>query len=892
MKKSRSPADDAVFSDGLTSAQAAAVLAENGANELPAAPSVPAWRLLLSQMVHFFALMLWVAGLLAFIAGMPQLGFAIFVIIIVNGLFSFAQEQRAQRASDRLSALLPVRVVVKRDGSPLEIDASQVVVGDLVILSAGDRVVADMTAVEAHGLELDESTLTGEAEPVEVIADSMLWAGTFVVSGEGTAAVCATGVNTQLAGIAALTASAERPPGPLALELRRIVRIMAVLTVSVGAAFFILTLFTGTPARDGFLFAVGITVALVPEGLLPTLTLSLAMGAQRMAHKNALVRHLQAVETLGSTTFICTDKTGTLTRNEMSVVQIWTPVGSVHIQGEGYAPVAEILGSQQARSAAAQAASAAQFCSQGRAVEQQGSWVAIGDPMECAIDASFRRLSSSESPSELSEIPTAVRRFAFDPQRRRASASTQDWLFAQGAPDAMFPLCLASSNLETSLIESARKATEDLASQGLRVLAVARRLVGTTIWSSAEEAEQQLELLGLIGLQDPPRAEAKASIAACRSAGIKLAMITGDHPSTAQAIAEQVGLLGPHGLVLTGEELPETAADLAALLDHDGVVVSRATPADKLRIAEALQGLGHVVAMTGDGVNDGPALRKADIGIAMGASGTDVAREAADLVLLDDNFATIVAAIEEGRATFTNIRRFLTYHLTDNVAELTPFLIWGLSGGRFPLAIGVLQVLCLDIVTDLLPALALGAEPPSPGLLSRPLTGRHLIDSSLLRRVFGVLGPTEAVIEMAAFVTGLVAVGWRPGDSFPTGNQLLAASGAAFAAVVLGQVANAHACRSATRPPWRLGWTSNHLMNLALLVQLLLLVGLLAIPPVAKFLGQAVPSPAAALVACSAIPALLVVDALHKLLRSKRSHPNQVPESQPKAAAGNYSPVG
>ena len=887
-----SPADEQLCVDGLTTAEAAAVLARNGPNELPSPPRLVAWRLLLSQMVHFFALMLWVAGLLAFVAGMPQLGVAIFVIIIVNGLFSFAQEQRAQRASDRLSALLPVRVVVKRDGSPLEIDASLVVVGDLVILSAGDRVVADMTAVEAHGLELDESTLTGEAEPVEVSADSMLWAGTFVVSGEGTAAVCATGVNTQLAGIAALTASAQRPPGPLALELRRIVRIMAVLTISVGAAFFILTLFTGTPARDGFLFAVGITVALVPEGLLPTLTLSLAMGAQRMAHKNALVRHLQAVETLGSTTFICTDKTGTLTRNEMSVVQIWTPVGSVHIQGEGYAPVAEILGSQQARSAAAQAASAAQFCSQGRAVEQQGSWVAIGDPMECAIDASFRRLSSSESPSELSEIPTAVRRFAFDPQRRRASASTQDWLFAQGAPDAMFPLCVASSHLETSLIESARKATEDLASQGLRVLAVARRPVGTTLWSSAEEAEQQLELLGLIGLQDPPRAEAKASIAACRSAGIKLAMITGDHPSTAQAIAEQVGLLGPHRLVLVGEELPKASADLAALLDHDGVVVSRATPADKLRIAEALQGLGHVVAMTGDGVNDGPALRKADIGIAMGASGTDVAREAADLVLLDDNFATIVAAIEEGRATFTNIRRFLTYHLTDNVAELTPFLIWGLSGGRFPLAIGVLQVLCLDIVTDLLPALALGAEPPSPGLLSRPLTGRHLIDSSLLRRVFGVLGPTEAVIEMAAFVTGLVAVGWRPGDLFPTGEQLLAASGAAFAAVVLGQVANAHACRSATRPPWRLGWTSNHLMNLALLVQLLLLVGLLAIPPVAKFLGQAVPSPAAALVACSAIPALLVVDALHKLLRSKRSHPNQVPESQPKAAAGNYSPVG
>jgi len=496
----------------------------------------------------------------------------------------------------------------------------------------------------------------------------------------------------------------------------------------------------------------------------------------------------------------------------------------------------------------------------------------MGDPMECAIDTSNHRINAAEATSGQSVPDVAVRRFAFDPQRRRASAMTTDDLFVQGAPDAIFPLCVARSSLETSLIESARKATEELANQGLRVLAVARRPAGTASWSSAEEAEQQLELLGLIGLQDPPRAEAKASIAACRSAGIKLAMVTGDHPATARAIAEQVGLLGPDRIVLTGEELPQQEGDIAELLNHDGVVVSRATPAHKLRIAQALQNSGHVVAMTGDGVNDGPALRKADIGIAMGSSGTDVAREAADLVLLDDNFATIVAAVEEGRATFTNIRRFLTYHLTANVAELAPFLIWGLSGGRFPLAIGVLQVLCLDIVTDLLPALALGAEPPSPGLLSRPLTGRHLIDSSLLRRAFGVLGPTEAVVEMAAFVAGLLAVGWRPGDSFPTGNQLLAASGAAFAAVVLGQVANAQACRSATRTPWRLGWTTNHLMNLALCVQLLLLVYLLAIPPVAEFLGQGVPSLAAALVACSAIPVLLGVDAAQKGVRSHQAH--------------------
>ena len=347
-------------------------------------------------------------------------------------------------------------------------------------------------------------------------------------------------------------------------------------------------------------------------------------------------------------------------------------------------------------------------------------------------------------------------------------------------------------------------------------------------------------------------------------------MITGDHPATARAIASEIGMLGVDEIVLLGDELPAEDEALADLLDRDGVVVSRATPEHKLRIARALQARGHVVAMTGDGVNDGPAMREADIGIAMGRSGTDVARASADLVLLDDNFATIVVAIEEGRATFTNIRRFLTYHLTDNVAELAPFLIWGLSGGRFPLALGVLQVISLDIVTDLLPALALGAEPPSPGLLARPLQGRHLIDGPLLRRVFGVLGPTEAVVEMLAFMTGLFAAGWRPGDPFPTGYALFAASGAAFAAVVIGQVANAQACRSVTRPPRRLGWFSNRLLVLALCVQVLLLVALLCIPWIAHPLGQRMPLPAAALVAAAALPTVLIVDELHKAIRDRR----------------------
>jgi calcium-translocating P-type ATPase len=814
---------------------------------------------LLAQMIHFFAVMLWIAGVLAFVAGMPQLGVAIFVIVAVNGLFAFAQEQRAERASERLRDLLPVRVVALRDGHPHEIDAADVVVDDVILLSAGDRVVADVVAFEAHGLEVDESTLTGESELVEVGADSPMWAGTFIVSGEGRAQVTATGAETRLGGIARLTATADRPPGPLALELNRIVRTMAAVTLGCGAAFFGLTLFTDTPPSDGFLFAVGVTVALVPEGLLPTLTLSLSMGAQRMAGRRALVRHLQAVETLGSTTFICTDKTGTLTRNEMAVVQIWTPAGSVELEGEGYEPSAVVHGAEAAITAAARAAVAATASSQGQAVQRAEGWVALGDPMEAAIDAAGRRLDPDRQTP-----PEAVRRYSFDPRRRRASAVVAGELLVKGAPDSVLPRC------DDTDAGPARQVVDHLAGQGLRVLAVARRdAAALSPDATADEAERGLELLGLIGLHDPPRTEVGESIAACRSAGIKLAMITGDHPETARAIAEEIGLSGPDGLVVTGDDLPDDDTELGRLLDRDGVVVSRATPEHKLRIARALQGRGHVVAMTGDGVNDGPALREADIGVAMGASGTDVAREAADLVLLDDNFATIVAAIEEGRATFTNIRRFLTYHLTDNVAELTPFVVWALSGGRFPLAIGVLQVLCLDIVTDLLPALALGAERPSPGLLDRPIQGRHLIDAPLLRRVFLVLGPTEATVSMTAFVVGMLAAGWQPGDPFPTGTPLMAASGAAFAAVVLGQVANAQACRSATRTPRRLGWTTNRLMNLALVVQIALLAALLWIPPLGRLLGQTVPPVAAGLVSISAIPAVLAADALHKRARRR-----------------------
>jgi magnesium-transporting ATPase (P-type) len=351
-------------------------------------------------------------------------------------------------------------------------------------------------------------------------------------------------------------------------------------------------------------------------------------------------------------------------------------------------------------------------------------------------------------------------------------------------------------------------------------------------------------------------------------------MVTGDHPATARAIAREVGILTGDELVIAGQGLPHDDTVLGALIDRDGVVIARVSPEDKLRIAQALRGRGHVVAMTGDGVNDAPALREAAIGIAMGRSGTDVAREAADLVLLDDDFSTIVAAVEQGRSTFANIRRFLTYHLTDNVAELAPFVVWALSGGRFPLAIGVLQVLALDIGTDILPALALGAEPPGRHVLDEPPIRRHLLDRRLFLRAFAILGPTEAALELTAFLVAFAAVGWRPGAPFPDGALLATASGAAFSAVVLGQVANAFACRSTVRPAWKTGWTTNPLLLGAIVAEIGMLAAFLYVPLIAKLLGQAPPSWAGFATAILAIPAVLTMDTLHKAAHRRRGRPS------------------
>ncbi len=833
---------------GLTTAEVLLRRERDGSNVLPEPAHDSPWMMFVRQLTHLLAVLLWVGAALALLAGMPELSVAIAVIVLLNALFAFAQDYRADRSTQRLRALLPATARVVRNRAEQQVPVQDLVAGDLVVLGAGDRVAADMRLLEAHRLALDESMVTGESGAVPREAGAQALAGTFVMSGEGRAVVTATGPRTGLASIASMTAEAERPPSPLTQQLNRLVRVVAVIAVVTGSALGLVSLWLGLPATEAFLFGVGVSVALVPEGLLPTVTLSLAHGAQLMAGQHALVRRLDGVETLGATTFICTDKTGTLTQNRMSVVEVVTPVGEVAVQGRGYDPVATITGTAEAVDRAALVAKTAMLCASGRAVQRHDGWTADGDPMEAALHCLSLRLGLPTPQTDPERVP-------YSAERLISSALVDGTVSVLGAPEAVLARCAPTTpGIQDRLLA--------LTGAGRRVLAVATRT-----WSGAasEAMEHDLTFLGLIALQDPPRPDVTQALHECRKAGIRVAMLTGDHPRTARAIAEEVGLLGPHGVVLDGGSLPDDEA-LAAMLDNDeGAVVARVTPAGKPRIAHALRDRGHVVAMTGDGVNDAPALREADVGVAMGASGSDVARESADLVLLDDHFATIVRAIEQGRATFQNVRRFVTYHLTDNVAELAPFALWALSGGSFPLAIGVLQVLALDIGTDMLPALALGREPPRPGILEGQRR-RVLVDRPLLVRSFGLLGLTEAAASLGAFATVLVHGGWRWGMT-PEPALLASASGTAFAAIALGQMANAFACRSTRRPVWRVPLRDNPWVLAAVGAELLLLLGFLGVPWLADLLGGTWPSLLGWTAAAVSPVAVLAVDTVSKRRR-------------------------
>jgi magnesium-transporting ATPase (P-type) len=775
---------------------------------------------------------------------MPELSVAIVAVIVVNAVFSFVQEHRAERAVEELRRMLPLRVRVRRDGRPQEIPSEEVVPGDVMLLGAGDRVPADGRLRAALELRVDLSALTGESRPVrrEVVAGEhgragpdapdLVFAGTYAVAGAGEAEVTATGMSTELGRITALTQHATARGSPLELEMRRVTRLVAVLSVSIGAAFFVIAGSLGMGLAERFVFAIGVIVANVPEGLLPTLTLSLALATQRMAGRNAIVRHLSSVETLGATSVICTDKTGTLTANQMTVRRVWLPDAEVDVGGVGYAPEGQIVtrnGRAEPRMLG-ELARAVALCNDAT-LEQREGWRVIGDPTEGAL-LTFALKAGVDPVREAHRLPRRGE-VPFDSARKRMTTlhSTPEGptAYVKGAPGTVIPRC----DLGDEAKRAALTAADGMARESLRVLAVAARRHAPEA-TDADALERELELLGLVAMHDPPRPEVAEAIRTCRSAGIRVVMVTGDHGITAEAIARRIGLIRGRAQILDGPEI-ETLddAELGVRLAEPDVLISRVTPEQKLRIAEVLQDSGDVVAMTGDGVNDAPALRRADIGIAMGRSGTDVAREAADIVLLDDNFRTIAAAVEEGRAVYDNIRRFAQYHFTSNVAELLCFLSWGLSGGAIPLPLVVMQVLAVDLGTDLLPAIALGTERAEPGVMQRPPRPREerLLNRRVLGRVYGYVGLLVGIAALASFFAAYLLAGWQPFEPLADEGPLyVEATAMTYAGIVAGQVGAGLAFRSSRRSIFAIGVTTNRLLLAGIAFEVGLLVALIYVP--------------------------------------------------------------
>ena len=818
---------------GLSPEEAARRRSEFGPNLLARTTRTPLIGRLLREFVHFFALILWVAAGLCFLAehrdpgsGMGRLGVAILIVILVNGLFAFWQEARAEQAVRGLERLLPQEVLVVRGGRMVREPASDLVPGDILVLEDGDVVPADLRLLEGFGLLVDAAVLTGEscalprdageeAEPDPLRARNVLLAGCALVAGQGRGLVYATGMRTQFGHIAGLTQSVREGRGTLQREIARVSRTIALLAVGIGGCFFLVGRQLGLTFWQNLVFAVGIIVANVPEGLLPTVTLALAMASQRMARRQALVRNLPTVETLGAATVICTDKTGTLTCNRMEVRRV----------------VAEAPAGLQ---------EGARRCHTLKG--EPGAW--HGDPMEVSLRGyGVGALGEPEPWPQLDEIP-------FDSDRRRLSLLLRSpegpVLLAKGALQSILPLCTAREDegdrraLTPGDVDRLRGVEADLARQGLRVLAFARRRVPEGTPREALEAE--LVFSGLVGLEDPPRPEVPEAVATCRAAGIRVFMVTGDHPLTALAIARQIGLVTqPAAPVVTGDDLRKMAdPQLQLLLDAPELVFARLDADQKHRIVVALQRKGEVVAVTGDGVNDAPALKAADIGVAMGRSGTEVAREAADLVLADDNFASIVAAVEEGRAIYANIRRFLTYHMTSNCGELLPYLAFVLLG--VPLPLTILQILIIDLGTDMLPALALGAEAPGADTMRRPPRprGERLLDLQVLGRAYGVLGLVEGAAGLAAYGVVLHLGGWRWGrDLGPADPLYLQATTACLSGIIVMQMGAVFLCRHESRSLVRQGVLGNPLLLAGVLFEALVLLGLHRFGPLRAALGTA-----------------------------------------------------
>jgi Ca2+-transporting ATPase len=828
---------------GLSPAEAARRLAETGPNRIERVRRRPLILRFGANFVNLFALLLWTASGFSYLAGMRELAGAIPLVILINAVFSFWQEYRAEKAIEALEKLLPAKTRLCRDGQVREVEAVGVVPGDVIILEAGDQICADARLIEAQDFRVDNSPLTGESRPAYKFAEpvedgqqflwtempNLVFAGTAALSGAARAVVIATGMDTQLGNIASLTQWVEEKLSPLQREMQVVARVVAAVAFSVGLLFFCVSLLTGKLTLFGSLiFAIGMIVAFVPEGLLPTLSLSLALAVQRLARKNALVKKLSGVETLGAATVICTDKTGTLTTNEVMVERLWLAGDLLQVTGYGLKVEGRLelggapLPPEKAQSPLLELALTGAVLCNNAALTETGA--PVGDPTEAALLVLAAK--AGRNAAEIRRSQPRLQVFPFESVRKRMSTvnafpggGRRVWV--KGAPDTLIPRCRTITDWQGQRRELTAQdralliqTMNQLAQQGQRLLALACKEAEAGEVSQAE-AESDLSLLALTGMMDPPRPEVPPAIAKCRRAGIRIVMVTGDFGGTARAVARQIGMsLDPRFPILSGEMVSRMSqVQLRRLLKREGdMIFARTSPEEKLRIVTALRNLGHTVAVTGDGVNDGPALKAADMGVAMGRRGTEVSRAAAAMVLADDNFASIVAAIEEGRAVYANIKKFVTYIFASNVAEAVPFILFVLAG--IPLPLGIMQILAVDLGADLLPALALGSEPPEPGIMDRPPRSPqdHLIDLKVARR-FVLLGLLTAAAGLASYFYVYWLAGWRPGlEMAASGPLYLRATTMCYGGIIAAAAGNALALRTERESLFRVGLFSNRLL--------------------------------------------------------------------------------
>jgi len=922
---------------GLSRAEAYVRLGHYGQNVLHEIKGKPLFLKLLANFIHLMAVLLWVGGAVALAAGMPQLGIAVWMVNVINGAFSFWQEYRAEQATEALMRLLPSRSRVLRDGEEVSIRAEELVPGDIILISEGDRLSADVRLVQTSELHIDQSTLTGESHPVIKSSDpvfsenlpsaeiqNLAFAGSIIASGTGKAAVFATGMNTQIGRIAGMAQNVAQDMSPLQRELITVTKVVTAIALAIGVVFFILAAaVAGITPAESFIFALGMIVAFVPEGLLPTVTLSLAMGTKRMADRHALIKKLSAVETLGCTTVICTDKTGTLTQNEMTVRNIWLGAGRFAVTGTGYTPEGKIRGEDGGNRTwpldeppgkdLYRFLLAAAMCNNARLLPAESSptpslsptrWGILGDPTEAALKVAAIK-GGLDLVSEERRLPRQ-RELPFESRRKRMS--TIHWTtgndpleegagihpgsliaFVKGAPKEVLDLStrIRLNGQDVLLNDNWREkimaANDAYAIGGLRVLAAAQHRFpvpaipvasGESAWSP-EKVESDMTFLGLAALMDPPRPEVTQAVLKCTRAGIRVVMITGDYGLTAETIARRIGIIqSDRPRIVTGVELDTMDDRALTQVLAEEVIFARVSPEHKLRVVSVLQEMGNVVAVTGDGVNDSPALKKADIGVAMGLSGTDVAKEAADMILTDDNFATIVNAIEEGRSVYANIKKFASYIFTSNTPEAVPFILFALSGGRIPLAINVMHVLSIDVGTDIVPALALGAELPEPGVMDRPprKPGEHVITRSLLFRSYLWLGLVQSTAAMAAFYFMYWTNGyWGCFLDIPAEGPLYrSATAMALAAVVTTQIGNLFAHRSEHVSAFRIPFFNNPILWAGIATELALVVMIIYTPLFQNFIGTNAFPLMNWIFLFAWTPALLFVDEARKIFMDRK----------------------